>query len=428
MPSKSYKGSPVMRAVKNSGLIRAATHLAGKAATNAAATVFNNMSKRVMNTPETGRTKYLKRNRRFITTGRHAGYIKGYRQFKRSAPYSQRYSRALKGVTFQWERTVDLTDDRCVYITHHNLPYLNILKASVYAITKKFLKKCTLEFTAWGEPLTVAFVPNGTTFTIEWRQNYTGAVSTATCTKVAADLTFKDLADRIYVDIFINQFIDVAGIGFDSPAQLLSMETNLGGNVYRMNLRASMLDCICKSSLKMQNRSINATEDDESDDVNNVPLIGKSYQGKGNGFISKDNTAILPPADGVWGWSSTGAQNNPTLQEPPQPYHFQYATKVAKLRLQPGHIKTSVLNGKLKMEFDRFLRYCRFIRRSNGGATTLGYTNMGTCRMFSLERTIAKFATEVSPGITVAAELDCKLFLDINLKASGYTAPDNLVL
>jgi len=413
---------------KNSGFLRTAADIASKAVQATAPQVARAIIDRTMRTPTKGRTKYLKKSVRFSSTGRHAGFVRGYKKFKRRSPYKQRYSRALKGVTFQWERTADITDDRCVYVTHHNLPYLQILKAAVYALTKKFLFKMNIDFTSWTDPLTVAMIPDNTTFAIEWRQNYPGAVGVSTCQKIASDVTFKHLADRIFGDVFMNQLIDVAGIGFDSPAQLLSMENNIAGNVTRMNLRGCMLDCITKSSLKIQNRSINATEDDEVDDVNNVPLIGKSYQGKGNGFISYDNTTILAPADGIWGWSSVGAGANPTLQEPPQPYQMQYAAKTVKVRMQPGHIKTSVLNGKLYQEFDRFLRYCRYVRRSNGGATTYGYTNMGLCRMFALERTIAKFGTEISPGINVAAEVDFKLFLDINLKPSLLTAPDNLVL
>ena len=39
----------------------------------------------------------------------------------------------------------------------------------------------------------------------------------------------------------------------------------------------------CKSSFKIQNRSSNGVDDD-ADDVDNIPLYGKSYYGKSNGM------------------------------------------------------------------------------------------------------------------------------------------------
>lgn len=365
---------------------------------------------------------------RYTKKGYYGGYFGQYRKFKGVTPYRQRYARALKGVTFQWERTAEITDDRCIYVTHHDLPYLTLLKASVYALLKKFLLKMNVDFSSWTDVLTTAFVPDGTTFSVEWRQSYNVSTSVASCVKVAADTTFKALADRIFADIFVTQFLDASGIGFDSPAQLISMETNIASRVTRMNLIGARLDVMTRSALKMQNRSVPLTGDDQSDNVNNVPLEGKSYQGTGNGFIGRDNATVIPPADGVWAWSSSGAGATAILQEPPEPYHFKYVNKVTKVKLPSGALNTSVLNGKLNMEFDRFLRYCRFIRRSNGGTTALGYTNMGHCRMFALERSIARLTTELQPGISIAAEIDFKMYLDISLKASAYTAPDNVVL
>ena len=129
-----------------------------------------------------------------------------------------------------------------------------------------------------------------------------------------------------------------------------------------------------------------------------------------------------------YGWTTVGAGTEVVLQEPPQPYHFQYAYKSGPVRINPGIIKTSVLNDKVYMKLDRFLALCRGMARNDNGNFTLAYNMLGKTRYFALERSISRLSGELQPAITVATELDSKLWIDVNVKRSKYTAPVNIVL
>ena len=47
--------------------------------------------------------------------------------------------------------------------------------------------------------------------------------------------------------------------------------------------------------MKIQNRSTNSVDDEQSDEVDNVPLYGRSYEGTGSGTLV-DTPALTPPA------------------------------------------------------------------------------------------------------------------------------------
>lgn len=167
----------------------------------------------------------------------------------------------------------------------------------------------------------------------------------------------------------------------------------------QMNLQGSMLHFTSKAALKVQNRTIEATGDNEADDVNNVPLTGKTYEGTGGGtthiasripLAIESNYGVAFLSDKTAVSSSSG----PWPMEPPKPAEVMNCKKSGKIRLDPGKIKTSVLTTKETMSLDRFFYYT-----SNEGlnpATQKPYTNLGKWRALGFERMIAK-----TPGATL---------------------------
>jgi len=106
-----------------------------------------------------------------------------------------------------------------------------------------------------------------------------------------------------------------------------------------------------KSTLKMQNRTVVTAGDDE-DDVNNQPLYGKGYFGKGLGtewagiasatFVASQVTGIFAGDDG----------SQPLLEDIPDPTTFKNVQRSAKLKLESGELKTSTINSHSSMSFN----------------------------------------------------------------------------
>ena len=365
--------------------------------------------------------------KRFESTARFGGFTLS-RKFWKKKSVKRKYKKAFQGVMFAYERNTTVNDDKCVYLAHHTAPYVNIVKGIAYVLFKKMLQSMDIEFDAWTTS-SIYTLPIDTQIQLVYKPAFNAIDTPVTYTIIAGDITFGAVAEKIWDVIFRQGFLSGAVNGFDSPATLVKMNIiHVDGRISSMNLRDATVSCILKSALKMQNRSLNTSGDDQADDINNVPLTGRSYEGSGNGLKGRDNNLILAPCDNVYGWTTVGAGTEVVLQEPPQPYHFQYAYKSGPVRINPGIIKTSVLNDKVYMKLDRFLALCRGMARNDNGNFTLAYNMLGKTRYFALERSISRLSGELQPAITVATELDSKLWIDVNVKRSKYTAPVNIVL
>jgi len=111
----------------------------------------------------------------------------------------------------------------------------------------------------------------------------------------------------------------------------------------RVRLDEMVVKIGSKSTLKIQNRSTHVADAHNADTVDQVPLYGKSYEGKGTGAVwinQEHSTAhfVASGADGV-------IRPNPPAQmkEPPKPIEFKGTQKLGKARIDPGIIKTSAL-------------------------------------------------------------------------------------
>lgn len=102
-----------------------------------------------------------------------------------------------------------------------------------------------------------------------------------------------------------------------------------------------------KSTLKIQNQSVEETGDEES--VNNIPLHGKAYSGKGNGTESfnRDAHPVIAAsgfrADNIYG-AIAKVPTEKWFQEVVPASQFTNIKSFGKVVLDPGHVKTSVLN------------------------------------------------------------------------------------
>lgn len=148
----------------------------------------------------------------------------------------------------------------------------------------------------------------------------------------------------------------------------------------RMRLDETIVSLSMKSTLKMQNRTVNTAGEDENA-VDNVPLYGKSYEGSGSGpywiNVDNDDTSFMANRDtGVIKTARPGE-----MKEPPKPSEFKGTQKTGKIRVEPGHIKTSVLTAYASHKLATWYRMCvpfEFIDKAK--------THFGKYRFFCIEK------------------------------------------
>lgn len=371
-------------------------------------------------------TESKKKPRRVMRKVRKAYYGGKYksRPFPKPKRLTRKlYKRAFNGVQRNIERTATVTDDKCVYLAHSTFPATEILKQAVYAIVKRLYNNMSIYFSSFEEN----FVRTANNWVIAayYKPSITAAVTSTSYTIAVGDSTYKNVADGFYLAILNNMVNSAGGFTMQSILQMFSILDTSGNVISRLNALDSTLSVFTKSSLKMQNRSVNVSTDNEEGDINNVPLTGRGYEGRGNGFVTRDLNLIMTPCSLDYGWTSFGAGTTNNLQEPPQVYHLQYAKGVRTANIQPGTIKTSILVKKEYMNMNRFLGLLNGLYIA--ATDTNQYHTIGRVRMFAFERAIARMAGDASPGITVITEHDLKLWVDVKLKRGGYVGPDNFV-
>jgi len=164
-------------------------------------------------------------------------------------------------------------------------------------------------------------------------------------------------------------------------------------NRHYIKLEQSKIHVDCKSSLKLQNRSIGSEGNDEADDVDNVPIYGRQYFGKGTDFMHVSATNLgtsrqprsftVSNLDGLIFNDNTDNVN--ALREPPLPGEIIGVKSATKARLDPGEIKTSNLSWREKIKLNTI--YPTFIPASSATARVKRST-YGTSTFFGLEKMI----------------------------------------
>lgn len=200
-----------------------------------------------------------------------------------------------------------------------------------------------------------------------------------------------------------------------------------------------------KSSLKVQNRTVNAVgDDDDADDVDNVPLVGKIFKVKGNNVVNRSNRRILRGIgagnvinndiilfDGIPRQYPTLAAAgdaihtqpliaNSTFNKPAEPMKstdIVNCVKFSNINLQPGAIKTSVVTQSFKLPLSFVLE---LLCGDGASAPTLQKYNpkLGYTAVMHLEKAIGSFTSSVSIAAEVQYDIWCAI---TSKKESKYT-------
>jgi len=188
----------------------------------------------------------------------------------------------------------------------------------------------------------------------------------------------------------------------------------------RLDLEGAYIDLYMKTSYKMQNRTINSAEDDDIEDVDNVPLYGKIYSGGGNGTVQPSGINVnvtLPlignPSTGL----ISGSAGDPGLNEPISAVYFKQVKNQSSVKINPGQLKTTVISDKQSFHVNRLRT---LIIQAYQGAVIRN--TLGKYSFFILERMIQTEAVPLS--ISVGVEANHYASLNMHFKRNNLTVPE----
>jgi len=174
----------------------------------------------------------------------------------------------------------------------------------------------------------------------------------------------------------------------------------------KRDLSRARVQMYAKSSMKVQNRTLSDTAGGEADDVDNVPLYGKQYDGTGNFAVVAKDVYIFPANTQFANvYESTNIAAQEGLSEPPPLSQVRRAKSIGKAHLDPGQIKTSVLTSSVSSNINwLFKKIARSTTDTNGNTLFLG-----KFRIYILEKMIQAIATTDNNSIKLAYEVDLKV-------------------
>jgi len=206
---------------------------------------------------------------------------------------------------------------------------------------------------------------------------------------------------------------------------------------FDVDLRGATIHFNAKSSFKLQNRSVTETLNVESDDVDNVPVAGRTYEGSGmsatvspSGWKNATGYQNYAISSNVYGLINEtdfqgGAASIKVLSEPPLPALVHPCTRSGKIRIEPGEIKTSVLTGGFGGSLDKFYsKLCALGGGANPGVNPVRLS-FGKYRFFALEKMVDCVSFNAVNVMRFGTEIQSELSATITLHKTSMTTPDN---
>jgi len=364
---------------------------------------------------QTGQKKNRRtQGRRRTIPGRSGGFVKTTKRVTRPGK---------KSIDSGYEMSCEFggtgTDTEVGVLGHITAPVYLVRRCLWGAILKKLLELAGLNIVRAGE--SIPNLENYDKFTVVFQKSEGVAVDSETYT-VSGTPALTDLVDwcnsdaRAWNDESANWTtgLKFAEIRFSPYQDNTAPEMTSSRKAY-MSLKYLRFNMAVKSALKMQNRTVVTAGDDEAD-VNNQPLYGKGFSGKGTGAEFNDYYPGSFKGDKDFGLITGGDVSNAQLEDIANPRHFKYVKRTGKLRVEPGEIKTSVLTDKFAGDFNAFYRQLI----NNAGVYSTGPPvvgskyktwKVGKFRFFMYEKILDTGAAfNIVMAFEHAIDMKCKIF------------------
>lgn len=352
---------------------------------------------------------------------------------------------AKKGITNNFEYRKSFAAPEAIAIGHTTLPTKITMHNLMRALLKYTISRMNMQVQDFGR----LAVGNGFAVGDKFSLAYYSNDDINTIAYMDSTLTNQSTFDIIATEWTLGI------IGNANRTQLRFESVRVAGSKgnLNINLANAKISGYTKSILKVQNVTSETAADNESDDVNAVPLQGKIYGCKGNNFQKKQNNAVLNgaftvgneeaivglyskqdgdlfglvPGQNLEGYNYDGGpiDNQETTfykpSEPPKQWEVKNCYSVGSVSLDPGDIKESHLKQYFKMSFQFF--YGLLVQRDQIASTTIRYNNdQGKCNVMYLEKTVGRPSTTEN-NITIWTQLEFTQSIQVHVRGSNYTAP-----
>lgn len=299
---------------------------------------------------------------------------------------------------------------------HGTFPYRSIAELLYRLLIKRLFMKANIQVRNFTDIINTSdgpLFPNDI-IRLSYKQNY-GTATTVSQLDFSVDATINpeswdDIISHYHTTLgngTRNQnFIRIEYIPYASGVSRQALEL-IGATIY--------MDF--KSTFKMQNQTPGSNA--ESDVVNNVPIMGKFYEGNGTGTNTFRNGAveqqfIINDVHGSYVNPIDTALVYTGLSEPPPPGYFTNVKKFGKVHLDAGQLKTSVLTYKRRILLNKL---CEIIYGNEASHDDLKPN--GKFRFFHWEHML-KSSTSVS-DLSIAMEHNLRMAMSMKVSKTFYT-------
>lgn len=322
-----------------------------------------------------------------------------------------------------------LANEITAYLGHNTIQRQPLAQDVCRAIIRFVAQKLGRNFSDWSD---TASTMNFNVF-FRYRLHANGttqAISVASNTGVNSK-SWGTIANDLWAQFQNNMLTTPGTIGpefhFINMSIFLQVDTtdpNTYPNLFReYDMKDATVDIHCKSSLKIQNRTINSAGADEDNDVDNVPLYGKHYEGTGGyiqwagrGLVNESQPLVIGPNQVS---TDLGTSHTPIIWraapssrwvEPPKLSMIRGAKAIGKAHLDPGQVKTSNLTFTKTMNINTLFRALgKYLIPIGAGSNNTEMCPLGNFRIFCFEKMIQAVATTTTNSIKLAFEQDHKI-------------------
>lgn len=154
----------------------------------------------------------------------------------------------------------------------------------------------------------------------------------------------------------------------------------------RMNLSNARVVLKAHSQMRIQNRSLTAEGSTTMDSVSAAPIVGKVYEGFGNGTLVKDDSTTLnsPPFYANNEGVMIPAMVFNSTNEPPPAHIFTNVNKYGNIKFEAGEARTHNLNNYFTIRFTKLYQ----LLNGNNTADLYSETKLGKFGFVIVEKFI----------------------------------------
>lgn len=322
--------------------------------------------------------------------------------------------------------------NQVVYVAHSTMPQRLVERTLFKSLIKRLMQEAGVAIKNENVSLLGTQYYNSL-IRLEYKVKDGAVVAVKEWTLTSAS-TLLSVADDMY-----NTFNGWAGTA-NLPQQLLriSFFVDFSGVISSAYMLQSTLDLtsarvqiVARSELKVQNRTLNSTGNNQSDNVDNVPIDGKFFEYKTNSTIYRDYAT--PAASNKQGISTSPDYGtlpklpvDPTgtsmYDKIPLTSQFIGVKKEGSAHLDPGEIKTSVMTDQTTMTISKLI-YLLYARSSAGLSTGIQQCWIGKTRLFAYEKMINAVAMSETNQFNLAYEHMVEIGVVLKTLKNFHTAP-----